>query len=99
MIWYFLLRLEVLITNLWFGEDNYELAESAVFLTHLKMFQQNSLDENQTFPTVSSEMFSKLCYFIWKSAKTGFKIYVRRKLKILIFNGNHKFIKTKELEK
>lgn len=43
------------------------------------MFQQNSLDENQIFLTVSSEMFSKLCYFIWKSAKTGFKIYIYEK--------------------
>lgn len=33
MIWYFLSNLEVLITNLWFGEGNYELDESAVFLT------------------------------------------------------------------
>lgn len=37
---------------------------------------KNSLDENQISLTVSSEMFSKLCYFIWKSAKAGFKIYI-----------------------
>lgn len=34
--------------------------------------RKNNLDENHIFPIVFSKMFSKL-YFIWKSAKTGFK--------------------------
>lgn len=60
---------------------------------------KNNLDKNQIFPIVFSKLFSKLCYFIWKSAKTGLKkkyVNRERKLKFAFFHGNYKSIKIKE---
>lgn len=62
---------------------------------------KNTLDENQIFPVVCSEMFSELCYFHLKVSQNWFlkKIFKEESSKLAFFsNGRHKSIKFKESE-